>query len=95
MAMYGTRSAAAAWQQTVNEFMVSLGFARGKTNPCVLFHAERDIRTLVHGDDFFSSAAPEELKWLDECLQQRFETKTSRIGEDEEEKEMKILNRVV
>ncbi len=95
LAMYGTRSAAAAWQDTVVEFMKSVGFKRGRTNPCIFYNAEKDVRTIVHGDDFLSAGAPDQLTWLDECLKQRFEIKTARIGEEEEEKDMRILNRIV
>ena len=54
LAMYGTRSAAAAWHDTVVEFMKSIGFQRGRTNPCIFYNNEQDLRTIVHGDDFFS-----------------------------------------
>ena len=49
----------------------------------------------MHGDNFFSAGAPEQLTWLNKCLEQRFEIKTTCIGEDEEHQEMRILNCVV
>ena len=44
--------------------MVALGFKRGKSNPCIYFHAGRDLRTVVHGDDFTTAGNYENIKWL-------------------------------
>ena len=50
----------------------------------------------VHGDDFVSEGAKEDLKWFDEALAKEFKIKTEILGPDEGEvKELRILNRVV
>ena len=50
----------------------------------------------VHGDDFVSEGAKEDLKWFDEALPTEFEIKTEILGPDEGEvKELRILNRVI
>ena len=51
--LYGTRDAAQGWEDTYSSAMKALGFRRGKSNPCVFHHPERDVRCVVHGDDFF------------------------------------------
>ena len=61
-------------------------------------HPVRGIRCLVHGDDFVSTAGPEELKWMNKKLEERFEIKTTMVGRnaaDGEQPEAHILNRVI
>ena len=52
MSLYGTRDAAMNWQEEVAELMLKHGFTRGRYNPCLYFHREREPRTFLHGDDF-------------------------------------------
>ena len=52
MSLYGTRDAAMNWQEEVAKEMVRIGFTRGKYNPCLYFHPQRNLRTFLHGDDF-------------------------------------------
>ena len=44
--------------------MLLTGFTQGVSNPCVYYHAGRDIRTMVYGDDFISLASSENLQWF-------------------------------
>ena len=62
--MYGCRDAGKNWELEVARTMKRLGFKQGISNPCVFYHPERDIRTMVHGDDFVSVGSLEALKWL-------------------------------
>ena len=74
------------------------GFEVIRFNSCMFQHKSRQIRCLVHGDDFVSVGQPEELKWMRAKLSQRFEIKTSMVGmntHDGEIKEARILNRVI
>ena len=94
--MYGTQDAAANWQEEVAKEMRGWGFRRGRYNPCVYTHIERKIKSLVHGDDFAASGGSEDLKWMRGKLEERFQIKTSTVGpEKEQEKEVRILNRIV
>ena len=45
--MYGTMDASAHWQGHQAH-----GFVQGLGNPSLFVHVERDVRLLVHGDDF-------------------------------------------
>ena len=50
----------------------------------------------MHGEDYATTAAREDLKWLKEELDTKFEITTSTVGHDQEDKkEMKVLNRVI
>ena len=51
-ALYGTRDAAKIWEHAYIEFLESIGFARGVATPCMFYKISRDIRVLVHSDDF-------------------------------------------
>lgn len=62
--LYGTRDAPLNWEITIREEMMKLGFIQGKSNPCIYYHPKRQIRTVVHGDDFTSVASYEDLKWF-------------------------------
>ena len=50
--MHGTRDAAKNWGEEYSKFMIESGFRRGKSSPCVFWHPDREIRCVVHGDDF-------------------------------------------
>ena len=96
MSFYGTRDAASNFQNEVKIFMQGVGFRAGKYNTCTYWHCDRDIKTMVHGDDFVSSGAEEELRWLEAQMKGRFEIKTQILGHGQNlEKEGKILNRVL
>ena len=94
--MYGTRAAAHDCQSEVTRTMTDLGFKQGQASPCVFGHRRRDIKALVHGDDFMSSGERTELEWLCKSLKNKFETKMIVVGEDDDlSKEERVLNRIV
>ena len=97
MSLYGTRDAAKNWQDEVARVMRRWGFAQGVYNPCLYYHAEWGIRTLVHGDDFVSAGGREGMKKFRRVLEERFKIKTKLVGAagGEEETEARVLNRVV
>ena len=73
-----------------------LGFEAGQSNPCVLYHAKREIAVLVHGDDYFSTGRMGDLEWLKGELEKKFSLKSTIVGwRDGDEKELRILNRIV
>ena len=98
LALYGTRDAASLWQECLAEHLISLGFARGRSNSCVFFHAERGLRTLVHGDDYATVGSIDGIRWLQAMLQDRFEMKSVIVGHsgcDDVKLEGKFLNRII
>eukprot|EP00973_Karenia_brevis_P095138 12425852-Karenia_brevis.AAC.1 len=96
VSMYGTRQAAQNWQNRVSEVLVGHGFQQAKSSPCVFYNPTRDILTMVHGDDFLSTAVESNLKWLESILRREFEIKTKIVGpEGKDEKQLKILNRII
>ena len=75
---------------------MSIGFERGRGHPCVFWHPEKHIKTLVHGDDYVSLGSVEAMSWLEKELEKAYEIKTQKIGMTEGYKaEGKVLNRVI
>ena len=94
--LYGTRDAAANFQLEVRKVMKSAGFEVGKYNVSTYYNAQRKLRTLVHGDDFVTVCNREDVKFIREKLDQRFQLKTSVVGRGKGEvQETRILNRVL
>ena len=95
--LYGTRDAAANWAEAYTRVLTEeLGFAKGESSPCSFHHADRDIKVVVHGDDFVSEGPKANLLWMDKAMRKHFELKTEILGPDVREvKEVRILNRVL
>lgn len=93
--VYGTREAGAIWEDTYRDCLESIGFISGKASPCVFQLFERDILTVVHGDDFTSLGSDENLTWMETKMSEHFQHKfRGRLGRGLEG-ELRILNRVV
>ena len=93
-AMYGTRAAPHVWQKVVEKVMGNLGFKANMVFPQVYYHTERDLRVLVHVDDFLCSGPKHQLRWLTAQLTKEFELKSQILGPDVDEfKEVKFLGR--
>ena len=48
----GTRDAAQNWEHTYVKFMEGIGFSRGIATPCIFTLEAKQLRVVVHGDDF-------------------------------------------
>ncbi len=73
--MYGSRDAAYNWEAAYGEFMGGLGLRRGMASPCIFFHKDRNIRAVVHGDDFIILGWKKDLDCFRQGSQDRFECK--------------------
>ena len=94
--MYGTRDAAQNWFDAYSQQLIDVGFRQGLASPCTFYHQQRGIRTYVHGDDYVSTGAPNQLKWFQTQLEKSYQVKTQVLGPDENPlKQVKILNRIV
>ncbi len=96
--MYGTRAAADGWQEEYSTFLVeTLKFSQGASSPCVFRHPTKELVMSVHGDDFTTVGAKEDLDWLESEMQAHYElTIQPRLGPgDGDAKEAIILNRVI
>ena len=87
--LYGARDASANWQEEVIRCMREWGFDVSRFNSCMFQHESKQIRCLVHGDDFVCVGQPEDLKWLKAKLSLRFEIKTSMVGMNAQDGEIR------
>ena len=96
-AMYGTRDAAANWEQEYTDCLRCLGFVSGISTPCAFYNKERDVRVVVHGDDFTLLGTETDIQWLYKGMSERYSLKMRGIlGPDSHDmKEITILNRVL
>ena len=70
--------------------MIEWLFVATLYNPCMYYHHEKKILCLVHGDDFVSTADPEDLTCQKKGrLSKRFGLKTKRFGLNAEDGEVK------
>ena len=74
-AMYGTRDAAQNWESAYAELVEDLGFARGKSNPCIFWHEAREVRIVVHGDDITVFGPEDELDRFREEISKQMSVK--------------------
>ena len=80
--MYGTRDAAQNWEAAYTEFMEGIGFTTGRSSPCIFHHKDRDVRAVVHRDDFTMLGSRKALNWFKERIMDKFEIKyKGRMGE--------------
>ena len=94
--MYGTRDAAANWSDEYTQRLVEMGFKTGKATPCVFYLKERGLRAYIHGDDFVVVGQPEDLKWMSNKLEKKYELTVEILGPDQgQNKEVRVLNRIL
>jgi len=92
--MYGLRTAAHDWECEVERVLHGLGFATGRSSPCIHYHEARDIKVSVHGDDFTILATESECRRLHKELEANWTLKLRGIlGVTCQE--IDVLNRIV
>ena len=96
MSLYGTRDAAANFQDEVRRFMSGAGFQQSLYNPQVYWHKGRGLKTLLHGDDFITTGTRQQARWFRKMLEARFDIKTAVIGDGLDEVcEDRVLGRII
>jgi hypothetical protein len=95
--LYGTRDAPARWEAFLAAELKKHGFSQGVASPCCFCHGARDLRCVVHGDDFVFVGPDAELVWVQERMQESFLVKVvGRLGGDQNDlKEIRVLNRIL
>ena len=78
--LYGTRDAGANWHEAYSSFIKEIGLLQGVTNPCHFFTKSRELKGIVHGDDFLFSGCKADLDWLRGKFEKKFECRVNTIG---------------
>lgn len=95
--MYGTRDASLNWAEEYVRFMESVGFTRGKSSPCLFYHAGEDLRAVVYVDDFTILGAEHNSDWLKNQIKEVYVIDfEARLGPDDgDAKVVRLLNRII
>lgn len=95
--LYGTRGAAAGWEDSYVKCVLDNGFVRGIVSGCLFTHPNRDLQCAVYDDDFTSTGSHIDLDWFEGKLEAAYAiTKRGRLGGAETDlKEATLLNRVI
>ena len=95
--LYGMRQAARNWEVEYSKTLADAGFVIGRANGSTFYHKERDVRMVVHGDDFVITGREEDLKWTEDVLRRKYPLKMRGLlgPEPTDMKEATILNRCI
>jgi hypothetical protein len=77
-ALYGTKQASRLWQQTLSEFLVSIGFVRSTSDPCLFLHESKEHGVLIVGvyvDDIILAHDGKGFDWFKLEFTKRFRSK--------------------
>ena len=86
--LYGTRGAAAGWEDEYSAFMIQVGFRRGIVSGCLFHHSGKYLRVVVYGDDFTITGSCSDIDWFEAQMQERYEiTKRGRLGSDKSDEQ--------
>ena len=71
-------------------------FIHGLASPCCFQHSSKDLRCIVHVDDFLYFGPEQELRWVRKQMEQSFLVKIiGQLGGDPNDQlELRVLNRV-
>ena len=95
--LYGMRTAASSWEKEYTKTLVEAGFLVGRASSCTFYHPGREIRIVVHGDDFVVTGSSRELEFVRKILSEKYPVKVRSImgPGPGDEKEATILNRTI
>ena len=95
--MYGTKCAASRWEDTYARALIRLAFEQGRASPCSFSHQTRDLKLVVHGDDFTVLGCDVDLDFFQAGIKAEFDVKVrGRLGSGEQDDTcIRTLNRIV
>ena len=71
VSLYGTRDAAANWEDACAKVLQEHQFERGFACPCSVCSRVRGIMIVVHGDDIMSFEPEHQQEWLDKHFESK------------------------
>ncbi len=79
--MCGTRGATKLWQAAIWIKLEPDGFVQLDAIAGFYFHPMHTIGLVAHGDGLLADTEPEDMNWLDECMNRCFLTRrVARVG---------------
>ena len=73
--VYGSCSSSRRWQDTLHNWLVSIGFEQGKNEPCVFKHKSLDIVLASHVDDLCIKGPRSAVEHVLKLVSERFKCK--------------------
>ena len=70
--LYGMRTAASNWDREYSGTLVDAGSAVWRVKSCAFYHPGRDVRLVVHGDDFVLVGEEEDLECVRIVLEAKY-----------------------
>ena len=93
--MYGTQDASHVWQSDYSELLKKHNFECGKAWTSVFWHKEKNIKLLVHGDDFLVLSDKAGQEYMQKVLQERYEFRCDGLIGKGGGSHLTVLNRIV
>ena len=95
-ALYGTRPAAASWEDELRKGLVSCCLTVGTVSRCCFRNESCTVAGTVHGDDIFVAGPRQDVAKMGTTLKKSWETRDQMIGpRPDDQKELYILNRML
>ena len=96
VSMYGTRDAALNWSLEYSKTLIASGYKQGVANPCLFYHAGKDVSVMVHGDDFAAVGEEKDVAETERILREKYKIKVEKLGGGAgDSKEIRVLNKVL
>ena len=70
--LYGMRTAASSWEKEYGNTLKDAVFVIGRANTCAVWHPERGVSVVVHGDDFVIAGFENDLKYVENVLRKKY-----------------------
>ena len=95
--LYGMRTTTSGWEKEYSNTLEMVGFCPGRATVVAFYHAEREVRIVVHGDDFVVEDKQSDLEWVRDVLAAKNILKVRSIlgPEQGDQKSIVVLGRVV
>ena len=68
----GMRTAASNWEKEYSNTLEMVGSCPGRATAVAFYHAEREVRIVVHGDDFVVEGRQSDLEWFRDVLAAKY-----------------------
>ena len=66
------RTAASKWEKEYSNTLEMVCFCPGRATVVASYHAEREVRIVVHGDDFVVEGRQSDLEWVRDVLAAKY-----------------------
>ena len=96
VSIYGMKDAASNLSVECSDTLKASGYKKGIANPCISYHAEKDVAVMVQGDDFAVVGAEEHVADTGQTLGEKYKIKAQKIGGGpEDSNDIRVSNNIL